>query len=294
VNWFKEFWKGLTEKMPKESVPRTKVTMENLSNFTPRAQQVLVLARKEAQRLNHNFLGTEHLFLALIVLGQGVAVNVLGKLGLDLENVRAEVEKQVGKGPEQEMMWPIPYTPRVKKVLELAQMEARRINHTYVGTEHILLGLLCEGDGVAAKVLRSLDVDIEQTRTEILRELDPNFSASRLDEKTTSKKDETNPMDAECESSPSGKFQRPKPDPVDVSRRYDVYCVEHGQSVVYRNVLFKSIKGLFTSREFDITSLYVELELAGGKTIFLPKHTVFKFCDPGATADGEKIPPSKP
>src|SRR6058998_3630286 len=151
---------------------------EAMNNFTPRAQQVLALARKEADRFNHNFVGTEHLLLGLIKLGQGVAVNVLQKLGLDLETVRMEVEKQVGTGPDQKMIGNIPYTPRVKKVLALASKEAKALNHTYVSTEHILLGLLREGDGVAARVLKNLDVDIEQTRQEILKELGPNFQAS--------------------------------------------------------------------------------------------------------------------
>ena len=150
---------------------------EAMNNFTPRAQQVLALARKEADRFNHNFVGTEHLLLGLIKLGQGVAVNVLQKMGLDLETVRMEVEKQVGTGPDQKMIGNIPYTPRVKKVLALASKEAKALNHTYVGTEHILLGLLREGDGVAACVLKNLDCDIEQTRQEILKELDPNFAA---------------------------------------------------------------------------------------------------------------------
>ena len=148
-----------------------------MNNFTPRAQQVLALARKEADRFNHNFVGTEHLLLGLIKLGQGVAVQVLQKMGLDLETVRMEVEKQVGTGPDQKMIGNIPYTPRVKKVLALAAREAKALNHTYVGTEHILLGLLREGDGVAARVLKNLDIDIEQTRQEILKELDPNFAA---------------------------------------------------------------------------------------------------------------------
>jgi ATP-dependent Clp protease ATP-binding subunit ClpC len=147
-----------------------------MSNFTPRAQQVLALARKEADRFNHNFVGTEHLLLGLLKLGQGVAVNVLQKMGLDLESVRLEVEKQVGTGPDQKQIGNIPYTPRVKKVLGLAQKEAKALNHTYVGTEHILLGLLREGEGVAARVLKHFDVDIEQTRQEILKELDPNLS----------------------------------------------------------------------------------------------------------------------
>src|SRR6202167_1578686 len=149
---------------------------ESMNNFTPRAQQVLARARKEADRFNHNFVGTEHLLLGLIKLGQGVAVNVLQKLGLDLETVRMEVENLVGTGPDQKMIGNIPYTPRVKKVLALAAKEAKALNHTYVGTEHILLGLLREGDGVAARVLKNLDVDIEQTRQEILKELDPNFA----------------------------------------------------------------------------------------------------------------------
>ncbi|WP_345785351.1 ATP-dependent Clp protease ATP-binding subunit [Thalassobacterium sedimentorum] len=150
--------------------------MEPMNNFTPRAQQVLALARKEADRFHHNYVGTEHLLLGLINLGQGVAVNVLQKMGLDLQTVRSAVEKQVGTGPESKPSGNIPYTPRVKKVLALAGKEAKALNHSYVGTEHILLGLLREGEGVAARVLKSLDVDIERCRNEILAELDPNFS----------------------------------------------------------------------------------------------------------------------
>ncbi|MEM8866745.1 MAG: ATP-dependent Clp protease ATP-binding subunit [Verrucomicrobiota bacterium] len=150
--------------------------MEPMNNFTPRAQQVLALARKEADRFHHNYVGTEHLLLGLINLGQGVAVNVLQKMGLDLQTVRTAVEKQVGTGPESKPSGNIPYTPRVKKVLALAGKEAKALNHSYVGTEHILLGLLREGEGVAARVLKSLDVDIERCRNEILSELDPNFS----------------------------------------------------------------------------------------------------------------------
>ena len=148
---------------------------ESMSNFTPRAQQVLALARKEADRFNHNYLGTEHLLLGLIKLGQGVAVNVLQGMGIDLETVRMEVEKQTGTGPDQKMIGNIPYTPRVKKVLDLARREAKNLNHTYIGTEHLLLGLLREGDGIAAQVLRNLDVDIEEARQRVLKELDPNF-----------------------------------------------------------------------------------------------------------------------
>jgi ATP-dependent Clp protease ATP-binding subunit ClpC len=152
------------------------MSQEPMNNFTPRAQQVLALARKEADRFHHNYVGTEHILLGLIKLGQGVAVSVLQKMGLDLETVRAAVEKQVGTGQEAKAQGSIPYTPRVKKVLALAGKEAKALNHSYVGTEHILLGLLREGEGVAARVLKSLDVDIERTRNEILRELDPQYS----------------------------------------------------------------------------------------------------------------------
>ncbi|MEO0454566.1 MAG: ATP-dependent Clp protease ATP-binding subunit [Verrucomicrobiota bacterium] len=152
-----------------------------MNNFTPRAQQVLALARKEADRFNHNYVGTEHLLLGLIKLGQGVAVNVLQKMGLDLETVRMEVEKQVGSGPDTKISGNIPYTPRVKKVLALAGKEAKALSHSYVGTEHILLGLLREGDGVAARVLKSLDVDLDRARNEVLKELDPNFEGEEED-----------------------------------------------------------------------------------------------------------------
>ena len=148
-----------------------------MNNFTPRAHQVLALSRKEAARFNHNYIGTEHLLLGMINLGQGVAVKVLEKVGLDLQRVRKEIEKQLGSGPEaQTPVKQIPYTPRVKKVLALAGQEANKLKHSYIGTEHLLMGLLREGDGVAARVLQSLDLDIERCRTEILYELDPNYA----------------------------------------------------------------------------------------------------------------------
>src|SRR5690349_8730580 len=173
MNWFKRFWKALNTPQPVQSTtgstglsPLERLHAEarlvrdrgeeRMNDFTPRAQQALGLARKEADRFNHNFVGTEHLLLGLIKLGQGVAVNVLQKMGLDLETVRMEVEKQVGTGSDQKMIGNIPYTPRVKKVLALAAKEAKALNHTYVGTEHILLGLLREGAGVAARVLKNL------------------------------------------------------------------------------------------------------------------------------------------
>lgn len=146
------------------------------NNFTPRAQQMFVLARKEAERFRHNYIGTEHILLGLIKLGEGVAVSVLHKMGLDLVTVRVEVEKQVGPGPETKTIGNFPYTPRVKKVLALASKEAKNLQHAYVGTEHILLGLLREGEGISAKILKNLDVDLEGIRNEIMKELDPSVN----------------------------------------------------------------------------------------------------------------------
>ncbi|MDP2895337.1 MAG: ATP-dependent Clp protease ATP-binding subunit [bacterium] len=140
--------------------------------FTNRAKQVKKLAEKEAQRLNHNYVGTEHILLGLIKLGQGVAVDVLKRFGLDFDIVRAEVEKLVGSGPPTKNpasggTKPVS-TPRAEQVYESAWEEAQRLKHNYVGTEHILLGLLKQKDGIAAKVLQNLDVDLEKSRNEIL------------------------------------------------------------------------------------------------------------------------------
>ena len=151
--------------------------MNSFSNFTPRAQRVIQLARREAEGMNHPYVGTEHLLLGLIALGEGVAVNVLDRLGVSVEAVRREVGKVVEQGTDTKTVGNIPFTPRSKKVLQLAMAEAQAMNHTYVGTEHILLGLLHEGEGVAAQVLKNLSVDLEKARVEVMKELDPNFEA---------------------------------------------------------------------------------------------------------------------
>lgn len=140
--------------------------------FTNRAKQVIKLAKKEAQRLNHNYLGTEHVLLGLLKLGQGVAVNVLRNLNIDFETVRNEVEKLVGYGPEIQVYGDPALTGRVKKVFEYANEEAANLNHNYVGTEHLLLGLLRQTDGVAAQVLENLNVNLKEVRKEILKELE--------------------------------------------------------------------------------------------------------------------------
>lgn len=140
--------------------------------FTNRAKQVIKLAKKEAQRLNHNYLGTEHILLGLMKLGQGIAVNVLKGLGLEYETVRAEVEKIVGFGPEIQVYGDPALTGKVKKVFEFANEEAANLTHNYVGTEHLLLALLRQTDGVAAQVLENLGTNLKEIRKEILKELE--------------------------------------------------------------------------------------------------------------------------
>jgi ATP-dependent Clp protease ATP-binding subunit ClpC len=143
-----------------------------MNTFSPRAQQVLALARKQADRLNHNYVGTEHMLAAIIALGQGTAFTVLQKLGIDPEELLLEVEKQVGAF-EERTSGNIPYTPRVKKVLALAGKEAKALHHNYVGTEHILIGLVREGDGVAARILLQHGCDVERVRQKVIEECPP-------------------------------------------------------------------------------------------------------------------------
>ena len=131
--------------------------------FTDRARRVVVLAQEEARTLDHNFIGTEHILLGLIREGGGVAAQALESLGIGLDEVRQHVVGMTGRG-QYASPGPIPFTPRGKNVLELAVAESRKLGHTYVGTEHILLGLIREGDGVAAQVLARMGADLERTR----------------------------------------------------------------------------------------------------------------------------------
>jgi len=131
----------------------------------------LAFARKEANRFHSNFVGSEHLFLGIIRLSHGTAISVLNRLGVSPEVARIEVEKLVATGLENATDGSIPYTPQVKKVIFLAAKEARALNHSHVGTEHILLGLLMEGDGIAARVLKELGMDSEKARSEVAKDM---------------------------------------------------------------------------------------------------------------------------
>ena len=168
----------------------------------------------------------------------------------------------------------IPYTPRVKKVLTLAAKEAKALNHTCVGTEHILLGLLREGDGVAARVLNNLNVDTDVTRQYVLRELDPNYKIESVE-----------PTQQEAPTMRSDK--------IDTTKRYDVYCQESGRESVYRNVLFKGRKKLFSEGGFDVLGEFMEMEQADGTTIFVSRSSIARFCEHGVTPNSEAAPQKK-
>jgi ClpA/ClpB-like protein len=267
MNWLKSFLSGFTTPLSSE-----KEMAASYDDFTPHAQRLLALARKEADRTNHNFVGTEHLLLG-IVEGEGVAVNVLLRQGIKLEAVRAEVEKRVGRGPDEKMIASIPYTPRVKGVLALAVQASKSMSHGYLGTEHILLGLLEEGDGVGCRVLKHFNLETKRTRQEILKELDPNFSSDT--ENAAMKWNKKSAGD--------------KSEDVDITKRYDVYCRDHEREVVYRNALLKGVKTLFKMREYDSFAEFMEIEQADGHTVLVSKHSLSKLCEHGVQPTPEVV-----
>src|SRR5437867_7882906 len=140
---------------------------DRFDKFTERARKVLQLAQEEAQRFNHNYIGTEHILLGLVREGDGVAARVLNNLGIELHKVRSAVEFIIGRG-DRMVMGEIGLTPRAKRVIELAVDEARRLNHHYIGTERLLLGLVREGEGIAAGVLESLGVSLDKVRSQVI------------------------------------------------------------------------------------------------------------------------------
>jgi len=167
--------------------------------FTERARKVLVLAREEAKNYNHNYIGTEHILLGLIKEGQGVAAAVLQKLGFSLERIKLEIEKLVETGPSLVQVGEVEFTPKAKKVIELSMDEARKLGHNYVGTEHILLGLIREGEGVAAMVLQNSGLSLEKVKNEIMKLLGSaifNMQSSEASGPGTGEKTKTPALDA--------------------------------------------------------------------------------------------------
>ena len=146
--------------------------------FTDRARKVIQLANQEAQRFNHEYIGTEHILLGLVKEGSGVAANVLRNLDVELKKVRLEVEKLIISGPEMTTAGKLPQTPRAKSVIEYAIKESRDLGHNYVGTEHLLLGLLREHEGVAAQILMNLGLNVDDVRKEVINLLGPSKNAA--------------------------------------------------------------------------------------------------------------------
>ncbi len=151
---------------------------DRFNKFTTRARKVLTLAQEEAQRLQHNYVGTEHLLLGLVREGEGLAAKVLTTLDVDLDAVRERVEAIIGRG-KRVVLGELRLTPRAKKVIELAVDEAKRLNHNYIGTEHLLLGLLREGSGIGAGVLEDLGVSLNKARHEVMRALNYTTGSRR-------------------------------------------------------------------------------------------------------------------
>jgi hypothetical protein len=152
-------------------------TMDRFDKFTDRARKVLTLAQDEAQRFNHNYIGTEHLLLGLVREGEGVAARVLENMNVELSKVRTAVEFIIGRG-DRPVVGEVGLTPRAKRVIELAIDEARRLGHNYIGTEHLLLGLVREGEGIAAGVLESLGVNLDKVRHQVIHVLSQSSSAA--------------------------------------------------------------------------------------------------------------------
>merc|ERR1712032_1067166 len=162
--------------------------------FTEKAIKVIMLAQEEARRLGHNFVGTEQILLGLIGEGTGIGPQILKSMGINLKDARVEVEKIIGRGSGFVAV-EIPFTPRAKRVLELSLDEARQIGHNYIGTEHLLLGLIREGEGVAARVLENLGVELSKVRSQIIRSLGDSAEISSGSSSSRSKSTKTPTLD---------------------------------------------------------------------------------------------------
>ncbi|GHO89333.1 hypothetical protein KSZ_73390 [Dictyobacter formicarum] len=191
---FEQFLLWLRNATQSKSAGPAELT-DRFDRFTERARKVMTLSREEAHRFQHNYIGTEHLLLGLVREGQGVAAQVLNNLGVELEMVRKEVELIIGRGDHIiKNTSEIGLTPRAKKAIELAVDEARRLGHHYIGTEHLLLGLIREGEGIAARVIENLDVKLEQVRTETMRVLS---QLQQADVPSEPQKTDVQPVEAE-------------------------------------------------------------------------------------------------
>ncbi|MDD5496440.1 MAG: Clp protease N-terminal domain-containing protein, partial [Candidatus Omnitrophica bacterium] len=155
------------------------------NRFTERARKVILLAKEEAKRFNHDYIGTEHILLGLVREGEGVAAAVLASFGLSSDKIRLEVEKLVQPGPSTIISGDLPFTPKAKKVIELAMDEARELGHNYIGTEHLLLGLIREGEGVASQVLMNMGLQLNKVREEVMNLLGSEVPGYEMGQKVS-------------------------------------------------------------------------------------------------------------
>lgn len=281
MKWLKEFW----VKLWAEAEAQRPATASQMSagNLTPRAQRVLLLARKEAERLQLPFIGTEHVLLGLSLLGAGVATNVLNKIGLELEVIQAEVEKLAGGQPAETSGERAHYAPLIKEMLSFASQEAKELNHTYVGTEHLLLALLREPDGGAAQIFKNRNVNTEEVRKEIIKELSPVYIPHVPGKGAESSQSELNPAGSRVV------FPSRRRESIDLKLRYDVYCVERGEKmVVYRNAQFKGPKSLFGLLDYPMSD-FVELEQRDGQTVYVARSSIVRFCQHGVKPEAEGL-----
>ena len=178
------------------------MSQKGLERFTDRARKIMALANQEAQRLNHEYIGTEHILLGLLKEGSGTGANILKNLDVDIKKLYPEIEKLVKNGPDKVQMGKLPQSPRAKRVIEFAMEEARALNHNYVGSEHVLIGLVRETEGIAAQVLMNLGLKLEDIRQETLNLLGASVEDTyqsmgiKMGEKYPSKKDEPSSFDA--------------------------------------------------------------------------------------------------
>jgi ATP-dependent Clp protease ATP-binding subunit ClpC len=265
-------------------------------NLTPRAQRVLVMAKKEAVYLSVPFIGTEHVLMGISLLGAGVAANVLNKIGLQLEIIQAEVEGLAAREPKKKWGEAVHFSPLAgAQMMSFAWQEAKELNHTYIGTEHLLLALLRQTEGGAVEILKKRNINPEEVRAEIIKELNPVYIPHVPSEKGgVPSKGETAGLPASgapAEGPAGGGMSIPirqRREPVDVRVRYDIYCAERdGKMVVYRNAQFKGIKTL-GHHDSPFTD-FVELERANGQAVFVARASVVKFCEHGAAPEAEGV-----
>jgi ATP-dependent Clp protease ATP-binding subunit ClpA len=242
--------------------------------LTPRAERLLQLANSHALRLNHNLLGTEHLLLGLASLREGRAISILDQMGIDLAELRARLEKEIEPGPSQGARHEkAQLTPRVEQVLALAAREAKAFHRDYAGTEDILLGIVSEGEGIAARLLHAAGVEAGGVRQAVR-------------ERSLAAAEAERPADSDWPNPSTVAFGF-----IESEKTYDVYCQEKGEDLtVYSGVRFKGVRKLFSTDEAaELSPEYVELENADGKVIYICSSCILKFHEPGMGFEGRKV-----